>query len=110
MSTQERTEGDHATSAAWLTINSFDDLVKHEKQIIDRIEKTLNGPNLFMIHPFLLLADIGVHLSAQSKNEILEFSPQISGLSHTPYDALKRSGAKQNVGYRLKGLFRRGEK
>jgi hypothetical protein len=90
-----------------LTINSFDELITNEEQILVRIEKTPNGANLFMIHPFLLLADVGVQLSEQAQAEILEINPQISGLSRTPYDALKRSDAKQNVNYRLKGLFQR---
>jgi len=67
MSNVEPSEGDPSPGVAWLKIDSFDDLIKHEKEIIDQIEKTPNGPNLFMIHPFLLLAEIGVQLRAAAK-------------------------------------------
>lgn len=95
------------TPCPWLTINSFDELVKNESQILDRIANTPNGGNLFMIHPFLLLADIGVRLTEKAEAEILKMNPQISGLSRTPYEALKRGDAKQNVNYQLRGLFQR---
>ena len=94
-------------AAPWLTINSFDELIKNEKSILERIEKTPNGANLFMVNPFLLLADIGVQVSEQAQSEILKANPNISGLSRTPYAALKRSTARQNVNFRLKGLFQR---
>jgi hypothetical protein len=107
MKEQQSMPDEQRPAAPWLTINSFDELIKHEKSILDRIEKTPNGANLFMVHPFLLLADIGVQVSEQAKSEILKANPNISGLSRTPYDALKRSTAKQNVNFRLRGLFQR---
>jgi hypothetical protein len=92
---------------SWLKINSFDELMKHEHEIVARIERTPNGGQLFLIHPFLLLQDIGVELSETAKQEILHHEPHITGLSAVPYHALKNSTAKQTIQFHLHGLFER---
>jgi hypothetical protein len=97
-------------SPAKLTISSFDELIKHQNEIIARINRLPNGGALFMTHPFLLLADIEVELSDLAKRQVLENQPEISGLSPVPYEALRRSKAKQHVTYHLKGLFRRSSR
>jgi hypothetical protein len=91
----------------WLKINSFDELMKHEAEIVARIERTPNGGQLFLIHPFMLLQDIGVELSEAAQKEILQHEPHITGLSAVPYHALKNSAAKQNIQFHLHGLFER---
>lgn len=90
-----------------IKINSLKDLERNETEILKRIEVTPNGGNLFMIHPFMLLADIGVNLSEQAKKEIVKVEPHLNALSQTPYRALKQSKAKQNVRFHIHGLFRR---
>jgi len=90
-----------------IKVASFDELLKHEGEIIERIAATPNGGNLFMIHPLMLLADVGVELSERSIKEILEHEPYLSGLSPTPYQALKHSKEKQKVRFHVHGLFRR---
>lgn len=90
-----------------LCINSYADLLKHEQEILYRIEALPNGGNLFMIHPFLLFEDIGVGLSQEAKDEILAFVPTLAGLSEVPYRALKASTSEQRYQIHLKGLFER---
>ena len=93
----------------WLHVNSFDELMKHEKEILARIESMPNGGQLFLIHPFMLLRDIGVELSPRAEREIQENEPSLKALSTVPYEALKNSEEKQNVRFHLRGLFERRE-
>ena len=94
----------------WLQVNSFDELMKHEKEIVERIDRTPNGAHLFLIHPFMLLQDIGVELSSSAEKEIIQQEPHITGLSAVPYEALKNSKEQQNIHFHLHGLFERKEK
>ena len=89
----------------WIKINSFDELIKHEKEIVKRISGTPNGGNLFMAHPIMLLADIGVVLSNQGQNEIISREPGLSNLSPSVYNSLKKSKTKQKIRFHIKGLF-----
>jgi len=90
-----------------LEIESYAELLRREREILDRIERTPNGGNLFLAHPFRLLADIGVVLSKSLEKEIRGLHPELSGLAETSYEALKASGQPQNVRFRVQGLFRR---
>ena len=91
----------------WLKVDSFAELMEHEKEIVDLIERTPNGGQLFLIHPFLLLHDLGVELSKHAEQEIIQHEPHLTGLSHVPYHALKNSKEKQNVHFHVHGLFER---
>ena len=91
----------------WLQVNSLDELTKHEKEILERIERTPNGGQLFLIHPFMLLRDIGVELSERAEQEIRQHEPTLTGLSAVPYQALKNSKEQQNIRFHLRGLFER---
>ena len=91
----------------WLQIDSFDDLMSHEEEIVARINETRNGGNLFLANPFMLLEDIGVELSENVKAEIMEIEPSLSTLSAKPYESLKRSRVAQNMQIEVNGLFRR---
>lgn len=90
-----------------IKIGSFKELMENEKEIVRRIGVTPNGGNLFMIHPLMLLRDVGVDLSDGALKEILQREPHLSGLSETPYRALKASREKQQVRFHVHGLFRR---
>ncbi len=90
-----------------LSVNSYDELLEKEKEILQRIEAVPNGGNLFLINPFLLFEDIGVVLSEKAKTEILAVEPHLSGLSSVPYKALKTSKSSQSFRIHLKGLFQR---
>lgn len=93
----------------WLKVNSLDELMKHEKEIVKCIERTPNGGQLFLIHPFLLLQDIGVELSECAEEEIRRHEPHVTGLSAVPYEALKNSEVEQHVRFHVHGLFKRRE-
>ncbi len=88
-------------------ISSIEDLQKYESEILDRIRKIPNGPNLFMIHPFMMLSDVDVELSDDVIKKLVEIEPHLSALSVIPYEILKKSNAKQSVTYTLRGLFPR---
>lgn len=90
-----------------LHIHSYDELLRHEPEIIARIEQIPCGGNLFMAHPLRLLADVGVTLTADVEREILALHPELSGLSPVPYEALAKSTSTQPVQFRIRGLFRR---
>jgi hypothetical protein len=90
-----------------LKINSFHELLEHEREIIKRIEDVQNGGNLFMINPFMLFVDIGVILSENAREDIIKHQPELSGLSPTPYNALKQSSEPQSFRYHIRGLFPR---
>ena len=92
-----------------LEVGSYAELLRREPEIFDRIERIPNGGNLFMAHPFRLLADVGVVLSRELEREIRALHPELSGLAESSYEALKASGQTQNVRFKLKGLFKRRE-
>ena len=92
-----------------LEIGSYAELLRHEREILERLGHTANGGNLFLAHPFRLLADVGVVLSREVEEEIRALHPELSGLADSAYDALKASEQPQNVQYRVKGLFRNRE-
>jgi hypothetical protein len=91
----------------WLKVDSFDELMRHEKPIVDRIARTLNGGNLFLAHPIRLLRDIGVDLSDRAVKEVIGSQPGLTGLSGLPYQAIKNSEEEQNVRVHVHGLFKR---
>ena len=98
---------DGAAAAECIVIDSFDELLANESRILDRITAIQNAGQLFLIHPFLLLADAGVQLSAAATAEIVAAQPHLASLSTTPYHALKRSRSPQRFQVRVRGLFKR---
>jgi len=104
--TRRAAPGRRSSGFQSVSINTYADLLRHEPAILQRIADMPNGGNLFMAHPFQLLADIGVVLSKEVQRQILKWHPELSGLSLVPYEAVKAAGA-QSVRYRIRGLFRR---
>lgn len=90
-----------------LKIKSFAQLMENEAEILSRIEAVPNGGNLFMIHPLMLLADVGVNLTDAARRELLTREPKLSALSDVPYNALKNSRQEQNVRFHIHGLFQK---
>lgn len=88
-----------------LNITSVEELMEHEKEIVSRIAALPNGGNLFMAHPFLLLADIGVELSKSVRAQLTRQDPYLTGLSDTAYKALKGSRGQQRMKFHVRGLF-----
>lgn len=95
------------TNRQWLSIQTLDDLFKHERAIVERINQTHNGGYLFLTNPLMLLADIGVSLSTRAKSELIRNEPRIGAHSESAYRALKETESPQSVTIRLKGLFER---
>jgi hypothetical protein len=91
-----------------IVIQTLQDLHAHEQEILQRIAGVRNGGALFLIHPFQLLADVGVDLSETTKTQILDLEPSLSTSSTVAYAAFKNSGEQQHVTVTLHGLFRRG--
>ena len=90
-----------------ISINTFDELLRQEKKIIEIINEMPNGGNLFMAHPFKLLEDIGIQLGEELIQEIKSREPYESGFSENAYNAIKESTEKQTIHFHLSGLFRR---
>ncbi len=90
-----------------IQIESLGKLYQHEKEILSRIRKTVNGGYLFTLHPLMLLEEVGVHLSEQATEELLKLEPRIKASSQRAYKAVQNSEAKQPVRVTLKRLFRR---
>lgn len=93
----------------WLRVDSFEDLMAHESEILELISDMPKGGNLFMAHPIMCLKDVGVQLSEQAVQELLEREPHLAALSPQPYLALKRSKEEQHIRFNLRGLFHGGE-
>jgi len=93
-----------------LKVDSFEELMSHESEILERISRLRNGGNLFITHPFMLFEDIGVELSERAREEILDHEPHLSALSPTPYNALKESQEEQHIHFHIKGLFRKEQR
>lgn len=95
------------TSHPTLMIRTYEELLREEPAILRRIAETPNGGNLFMIHPLRLLADIEVNLTPELEAQLVRRFPELSGLSNTPYDALKSAVGAQKVRVHVRGLFRK---
>jgi hypothetical protein len=98
---------DDAIGTRRITVNSYEELMAREEEILARIANVPHGAQLFLIHPLRLFADIGVDLSERAKDELLGREPNLTGLSSLPYDALRSSEEPQSVRFHLHGLFER---
>ena len=106
---RRRAPVDEAVLERWdrLEIHNFEELLEHEREIVDRINAWPKGGNLFMAHPFLLFEEIGVHLSERAIEEVRMREPYLATLSPRTYQAIKESDVEQPIRFRLSGLFRR---
>jgi hypothetical protein len=90
-----------------IEVDSWHALLEHEHEIVARINRLQNGGQLFLIHPFLTLAEVGVVLAPKARAEIVAREPSLRSLSAVPFHALRTSEAKQKVRVKIRGLFRR---
>jgi hypothetical protein len=97
----------HEPRRPWLVVDSFDELMAHEAEIVARIAEMRNGGNLFMANPLMLLADLGIELTPRAHEELVQRVPELSALSPTPYLALKASLEPQTIQIVVHGLFER---
>lgn len=90
-----------------IVIHTFEELLEYEQEVVDRINATPKGGNLFMAHPFLLLEELGVQLTDEVIEEIKDREPYLSALSPISYYTLRETQEDQHIRYHLRGLFRR---
>jgi hypothetical protein len=90
-----------------LSINTTQDLQKHEEEILRRISAIPSGGELFMLNPLLLLADLQVEMGAELKTQIVAKIPELANLPSAPYTTLKASNSRRPwLRIRVSGLFR----
>jgi hypothetical protein len=95
----------------WFTASSLSDLRDRDQDIRDRIHETLNGGLLFITNPLRLLEDLGIELSDQARQELLDFDPRLGLMSSSGYQALMEKESAQPVQVEIRpGLFREDEK
>jgi hypothetical protein len=87
-----------------ILIESYASLLDRQDEIVERINRTPNGGQRFMVEPFRLLADVGVTVTPAARDDIVRVHPGLSGVSKTPYEALKGSRERQRLRYRIRRL------
>ena len=90
-----------------LVIESYRELLERQSEIVERINRTPKGGQLFIVEPFRLLADVGVVVTPAARDEIVRVHRGLSGLSKTPYEALKATNERQRLRYRIRRLDQR---
>lgn len=90
-----------------IEVESVADLETREREIVERINHFPNGGQLFLIHPFLTFAEVGVVLGRPAREALLAREPKLSALSPVPFHALLTSKSEQSVRVNIHGLFRR---
>ena len=90
-----------------IAIRTYDELLKSEQELLERIRLLPNGGQLYLIHPLLVFADVGAELAADVQQEFAVQHGGSGGWSEEPYRALRESTSKQPIQVTLRGLFRR---
>lgn len=89
-------------------INSFDELMRHEKDALELIRKTRNGGNLFMAHPILFLKEVaGLNLTEGAVRELISREQALEALPEDAFRAIKGSLQEQNIKFEIRGLFKK---
>ena len=90
-----------------IAIRTYDELLKSEQELLERIRLLPNGGQLYLIHPLLVFADVGAELAPEVQEEFAVHHGGSGGWSEEPYRALRESTNKQPIQVTLRGLFRR---
>jgi hypothetical protein len=90
-----------------IAIRTYNELLKSEQELLERIRLLPNGGQLYLIHPLLMFADVGAELSPDVQEEFAVRHGGSGGWSEEPYKALRGSASKQPTQVTLRGLFRR---
>lgn len=89
-------------------INSFDELMQQEKDVLEIIRKTRNGGNLFMAHPILFLKEVaGLNLTERALRELISREPILESLSEDAFRAIKGNSQEQHIKFEIRGLFKK---
>lgn len=89
------------------TIRTYEDLLKSEPELLKSINAIPNGGQLYLIHPLMLFAEIGIELSSEVQSEFAAQHGGAGSWSEGPYKALRRSTSEQPSQVTLRGLFRK---
>lgn len=88
-------------------ISSYDQLLKLEQELLQRISEIPNGGRLYLLHPLMMFSDIGIELAPAAQDEFAARHGGAGGWSEGPYNALRRSTCEQPGKATLRSLFRR---
>lgn len=89
-------------------INSFEELMRYEKEVIEIISRTRNGGNLFMAHPILFLKEVaGLNLTERAIRELISREPVLGLLPEDAFRAIKGSLQEQDIKFEIRGLFKK---
>lgn len=90
-----------------IAIRTYDELLKSEQELLERIRLLPNGGQLYLIHPLLVFAAVGADLAPDVQEEFAVQHGGSGGWSEEPYRALRESTSKQPIQVTFRGLFRR---
>lgn len=92
-----------------ISIDNWEDLTKHEPEILQRIKALPNGDRAFLTHPLLCLTSVGVNLSEKFRHNLIDHHPSLALKSSHVFRAVLNNKIDDNINVNLSGLFRRGE-
>src|SRR5215813_11395844 len=91
-----------------LIIRSLEELVANEREIVERVNRRARGGQLFVLHPFLLLEDVGISLTDEARRQLLAAAPSLDRVSVPRYQALRNARSPMALDVTVKALFREG--
>ena len=91
-----------------LTIRSLEELVLCEREILERVNRRPRGGQLFVLHPFMLLDDVGISVTDEARRQIVAAAPAMDRVSVPRYQALRDASSPMALDVTLKALFRDG--
>jgi len=91
-----------------LIIRSLEELLGHEGEIVERVNRRARGGQLFVLHPFMLLEDVGVSLTEEARRQVLAAAPGMDRVSVPRYQALRNATSPMALDITVKALFRGG--
>lgn len=93
-----------------ISINDWNDMIKHEDTILKRIKALPNGSNAFIANPLLCIAEVGVRLSEEFREELIGQHPTLAMKSAIIFRAILNNEMDNKININLRGLFRRFDK
>lgn len=91
-----------------LIIHSLEELLGNEREIVERVNRQARGGQLFVLHPFMLLEDVGVALTDEARRQVLAAAPAMDRVSVPRYQALRNAASPMALDITVKALFRDG--
>ena len=90
-----------------IVVATYDELLAHEQELLERINAVPNGGQLYLLHPLRLFADVGVELGPKARDDFASRHGGAGAWSERPYHALRESTSRQPGRVTLRGLFRK---